>query len=158
MNQIKIVANKIWKVNSANTNNLKRIRKVPFCENEWIMYLVCYNRIVFHIIIQTVSFSLCAGWEGFPRSHRTAWSSRVPRTWGANRIQRREGVLGIRSSIHLSCLEGLNIDVRLFNGQSQAHMLCLRNNHVVILRIVTSHVLSENMLTCVRNHYLYCKC
>lgn len=148
MNQIKFK-------NSANTlNNLKRIGKVPFCENEWIMYLVCYNRIVLHITIQTVSVSLCAGWQGFPRSHRAAWSSRVPRTWGAHRIQRREGVFGIRSSTHLGRLEGLNVDVRLFSRQSQGHMLRPRNNPIVILRIV----LSENMSTCVPNHYLYCKC
>lgn len=56
--------------------------------------------------------------------------------------------------IHLGRLERLNVDVRLFNRQSQGHMLWLRNNPIVILRIV----LSENMLTCVPNHYLYCKC
>lgn len=37
-----------------------------------------------------------AGWTGFPRSHRTTRSPRIPRTWGADRSQRREGGLGVR--------------------------------------------------------------
>lgn len=87
----------------------------------------------------TLLFSLCVGWKGFPRSHWTAWSSRVPRTWGANRTQRREGGFGIRSSSRWGCWVGLNMDL-------------IRNNHLVIVRIVASLREQPQIRVCIPNH------
>lgn len=93
----------------------------------------------FNIIVVTLLFSLCVGWKGFPRSHWTAWSSRVPRTWGANRTQRREGGFGIRSSSRWGCWVGLNMDL-------------IRNNHPVIVRIVASLREQPQIRVCIPNH------